>query len=57
MRCHYCNKFGHFIRECSKKNRDENEARCFNGLSSDYYEGDLYTGEDYDDEVFATLNS
>ena len=33
------------------------EARCFNGLSSDYYEGDLYTGEEYDDEVFATLNS
>ena len=20
MRCHYCNEFGHFIRECSKKN-------------------------------------
>ena len=57
MRCHYCNEFGHFVRECSKKNRDEKEARCFNGLSSDYYEDDLYTGEDYDDEVFATLNS
>ena len=57
MRCHYCNEFGHFIRECSKRNRDEKEARHFNGLSSDYYEGDLYTGEDYDDEVFATLNS
>ena len=57
MRCHYCNEFGHFVRECSKKNRDEKEARCFNGLNSDYYENDLYTGEDYDDEVFATLNS
>ena len=57
MRCHYCNEFGHFVRECSKKNRDEKEARCFNGLSSDYYEDDLYTGEDYDDQVFATLNS
>ena len=22
MRCHYCNEFGHFIRECSKRNRD-----------------------------------
>ena len=29
----------------------------FNGMSMDYYEDDLYTGEDYDDEVFATLNS
>ena len=57
MRCHYCNEFGHFIRECLKKNRDEKEARRFNGLSSDYYEDDLYTGEDYDDDVFATLNS
>ena len=57
MRCHYCNEFGHFVRNCSKKNRDEKEARCFNGLSSDYYEDDLYTGEDYDDQVFATLNS
>ena len=33
MRCHYCNEFGHFVRECSKKNRDEKEARCFYGLS------------------------
>ena len=31
MRCHYCNEFGHFIRECSKRNRDEKEARHFNG--------------------------
>ena len=57
MRCHYCNEFGHFIRECSKKNRDENKTRHFNGMSMDYYEDDLYTGEDYDDDVFATLNS
>ena len=57
MICHYCSEFGHFVRECSKKNRDEKEARCFNGLSSDYYEDDLYTGGDYDNEVFATLNS
>ena len=46
MRCHYCNEFGHFIRECSKKNRDENKTGHFNGMSMDYYEDDLYTGED-----------
>ena len=57
MRCHYCNEYGHFIRECSKKNRDENKTGHFNGMSMDYYENDLYTGEDYDDDVFATLNS
>ena len=75
MRCHYCNEFGHFIRECQKKNRDENKTGHFNGMSMDYYEDDLYyyyyyyyyyhitmrmmrmTGEDYDDDVFATLNS
>ena len=57
MRCHYCNEFGHFIRECSKKNKDENKTGHFNGMSMDYYEDDLYTGEDYDDDVFATLNS
>ena len=37
MRCHYCNEFGHFITECSKRNRDEKEARCFNGMSSRSY--------------------
>ena len=26
MRCHYCNEFGHFIRECLKRSRDEEEA-------------------------------
>ena len=57
MRCHYYNEYGHFIRECSKKNRDENKTGHFNGMSMDYYEDDLYTGEDYDGEVFATLNS
>ena len=57
LRCHYCNEYGHFIRECSKKNRDENKTGHFNGMSMDYYENDLYTGEDYDDDVFASLNS
>ena len=57
MRCHYCNEFGHFIRDCSKKTRDEKKTGQFSGMSMDYYRDDLYTGEDYDDEVFATLNS
>ena len=57
MRCHYCNEFGHFIRECSKKTRDEKKTGQFSGMSMDYYGDDLYTGEDYDNEVFATLNS
>ena len=26
MRCHYFNEFGHLIRECSKRSRDEEEA-------------------------------
>ena len=30
MRCHYCNEYGHLIRECSKKNRDENKTGHFN---------------------------
>ena len=55
MRCHYCNEFGHFIRECAKKNRDENKTGHFNRMSMDYYEDDLYTGEDYDNDVFATF--
>ena len=45
------------LENVKKKNRDEKEARHFNGMSTDYYEDDLYTGEDYDNEVFATLNS
>ena len=60
MRCYSCNEFGHFIRECSKRNRDEEEAQCFRGMNSDFYENDVYNvvyDEDYDDEVFATLNS
>ena len=60
MRCHYCNEFGHFIRECSKRSRHEKEARRFSSMNSDYYENDEYTDaydEDYSDEVFATLNS
>ena len=57
MRCHYSNELGHFIRECSKKTRDEKKAGQFSGMTMDYYGDDLYTGEDYDDEVFATLNS
>ena len=27
------------------------------GMSMDYYKNDLYTGEDYDDDVFASLKS
>ena len=60
MKCHYCNEFGHFIRECSKGSRDKEEARHFSGMNSYYYENDRYDDvydEDYDDEVFATLNS
>ena len=57
MRCHYCNEFGHFIRDCSMKTRDEKKAGQFSGMSMDYYGDDLYTGEDYDVEVFVTLNS
>ena len=60
MRCHYCNEFGHFIRECSKRNRDEEEAQHFSSMNSDYYENEGYDDvydEDYDDEVFATLNN
>ena len=43
MRCHYCNEFGHFIREYSKRSRDEEEAQCFSGMNSGYYENDGYT--------------
>ena len=59
-RCHYCNEFGHFIRECSKGNREEKEAQCFSSMNSGYYENDEYADvydEDYSDEVFVPLNS
>ena len=57
MRYHHYNEFGNFARECPKKSWDENKAGHFSGMRMDYYGDDLYTGEDYDDEVFATLNS
>ena len=63
-RCFYCNEFGHFIRECPKKIEDEKSRRFgrmdtdYNqdGQYSDYDDTGIYT-DDYDDEVFATLNS
>ena len=63
-RCFYCNEFGHFIKECSKKTEDERSRRYsrmdtdyhHEGQYSDYDDTGLYT-DDYDAEVFATLNS
>ena len=63
-RCFYCNEFGHFIKECSKKIEDERNRRYSRmdtdyhqeGQYSDYDDTGLFT-DDYDDEVFATLNS
>ena len=63
-RCFYCNEFGHFIKECSKKIEDERNGRYSRmdtdyhqeGQYSDYDDTGLFT-DDYDDEVFATLNS
>ena len=63
-RCFYCNEYGHFIGECPKKIEDE-KARRFSRINTEYYEDGQYsdyedTGiytDDYDDEVFATLNS
>ena len=63
-RCFYCNEFGHFIKECSKKTEDERFRRYsrmnsdyhHEGQYSDYDDTGLYT-DDYDDEVFVTLNS
>ena len=62
-RCFYCND-GHFIRECLKKIEDEKSRRFSrmdtdhnqDGQYSDYDDTGIYT-DDYDDEVFATLNS
>ena len=63
-RCFYCNEFGHFVKECSKKIEDERNRRYSRmdtdyhqeGQYSDYDDTGLFT-DDYDDEVFATLNS
>ena len=63
-RCFYCNEFGHFIKECSKKTEGE-RSRRYSRMDSDYQQEGQYsdyddTGlftDDYDDEVFATLNS
>ena len=63
-RCFYCNELGHFIKECSKKTEDE-RSRRYSRMDSDYQQEGQYsdyddTGhftDDYDDEVFATLNS
>ena len=63
-RCFYCNEFRHFIRECPKKIEDEKSRRFSrmdtdynqDGQYSDYDDTGIYT-DDYDDEVFATLNS
>ena len=63
-RCFYCNEFGHFVKECPKKIEDERNGR-YTRMDSDYYQEGQYsdyddTGlftDDYDDEVFATLNS
>ena len=63
-RCFYCNEFRHFIRECLKKIKDE-KSRRFSRMDVDYNQDDQYSdyddtgiyADDYDDEVFATLNS
>ena len=63
-RCFYCNEFGHFAKECSKKIEDERNGR-YSRMDTDYHQDAQYsdyddTGlftDDYDDEVFATLNS
>ena len=63
-RCFYCNEFGHFAKECFKKVEDERNGRYSrmdadyhqDGQYSDYDDTGLFT-DDYEDEVFATLNS
>ena len=60
----YCNEFGHFIRECPKKIEDE-KSRRFSRMATDYNQDGQYSDyddpgictDDYDDKVFATLNS
>ena len=60
----YHNELGHFIKVCSKKIEDERNGRYSKmdtdyhqeGQYSDYDDTGLFT-DDYDDEVFATLNS
>ena len=63
-KCFYCNEFGHFAKECSKKIEDEKNGR-YSRMDTDYHQDSQYsdyddTGlftDDYDDKVFATLNS
>ena len=63
MRCHYCNEPGHFIRECQKRSRDEGGSQRFSGLNSEYfddkynYDDDYGDYEEYEDDVFASLNA
>ena len=62
-RCFYCNEYGHFIREYTKKIGDE-KSRRFRRMETEYNQDGKYldyddTGiytDDYD-EVFATLSS
>ena len=63
-RCFCCNEFGHFIRECPEKIDDEKSGRFSrmdtennqDGQYSDYDDTSIHS-DDYEDEVFATLNS
>ena len=63
-RCFHCNEYGHFIRECPIKIEDE-KSRRFSSMDTEYHQDGQYsdyddTGiytNDYDDEVFASLNS
>ena len=45
------------LEKVQRKIEMKTKKDIFNGMSMDYYEDDLYIGEDYDDDVFATLNS
>ena len=57
-RCFYCNEFGHFIRQCPKKIEDE-KSRRFSRMDTEYNQDGQYSDydDDYEGEVFATLNS